>query len=159
MILVTLGTFPVAFKRPLIEINRLCESGKITEEVIVQSGHTLMESPYMILKPFMTPDELTKLYESARIIVSHAGTGSLTKGIKMNKKVIAVARRSKYGEHVDDHQVEILDVFSELNYILPWRENDALEDILVAVDHFTPSRYISEKQKIIDYLTHYIDAL
>ncbi|WP_439483405.1 glycosyltransferase [Cyclobacterium plantarum] len=64
------------------------------------------------------PDELTKLYKEARIVKSQAGTGSLINGLKLNKKIISIPRLTKYGEVVDDHQVEILDEFYKINYIL-----------------------------------------
>lgn len=159
MILVLLGTFPTEFKRPLLELERLYQSNALKEEIIVQSGHTLMESSHMLIRPFIPPDELIQLYNDARIIITHAGTGSLIKGIKLKKKIIAIARLSKYGEMVDDHQVEILDEFTKLNYILPWREDMSLLDILSQVEEFSPAPYRSNKQAMINYLKEYIDSL
>lgn len=159
MILVLLGTFPTAFARPLIEIEQACLEGKIQEEVIVQNGHTHFESSYMTMRSFIPPDELTALCIEARVIISHAGTGSLTKAIKLQKKIIAVARLAKYNEMVDDHQVEILDVFSELNYVLPWDEGVPLSTMLSAINDFQPSPYISNKQNIINHLEDYISSL
>lgn len=159
MILVLLGTFPTAFKRPLLEIEKLCEDGTISEEIIVQNGYTAIESKYQILRPFIAPDELAALYNKARVIITHAGTGSIIKGLKLHKKVIAIPRLSKYGEVVDDHQLEILNEFAKMNYIMPWYENVQLKSILSVVDDFTPSPYISNKEKIISYLTDYVDSL
>ena len=159
MILVTLGTFPTEFTRPLIAIDALCRSGILQEEVIVQCGHTSFESTYLTMRPFIAPDELTGLTKNARLIITHAGTGSLIKAIKLHKKIIAIARLSKNEEMVDDHQVEILNEFSKLNYILPWAENVPLENILEKVDDFEPNHYVSKKQNIINYLSEYIDSL
>ncbi len=159
MILVLLGTFDIEFKRPLLEIDRLCRKRIITEEVIVQNGYTVIETDHLVLKSFIPPKELNDLHQNARIIITHAGTGSLVKAIGYKKKVIGIARLKKLGEHVDDHQVEILDKFSELNYILPWRERDFLEHILTRIDNFTPVPFVSNKPKIMDYLIDYIDGL
>ena len=159
MIIVLLGTFPTAFKRPLIEIEKLCKKGLITEEVIVQSGHTQFDSEYMKMRPFISPDELTELYKQARVVITQAGTGSLIKGMKLNKKIIAIPRLAKYGEVVDDHQEEILHEFTKLNHILPWTEDVALEEVLSKIDDFEPSPYISTKQNIIDHLEGYINSL
>lgn len=159
MILVLLGTFPTDFKRPLIEIDRLCEAGIITEEVIVQNGYTAFESKHLIFRPFIHPDELMELYKAARIVISQAGTGSLIKGIKLHKKIIAIARLAKYGEVVDDHQVEILEEFTKMNYLLPWHENVPLKEVLDAIEDFTPSTYVSQKEQFIHYLSNYIDSL
>lgn len=159
MILVLLGTFPTDFKRPLLEIDKLCADGTITEEVIVQNGYTTIDSKYLTLKPFLPINELIELYKQARIIISQAGTGSLIKGIKLNKKIIAIPRLAKYGEVVDDHQLEILEEFTKLNYILPWREDVSLKECLVAIESFHPEKYVSQKETIINYLTEYIDSL
>ncbi len=159
MILVTLGTFPTEFKRPLIALEALCETGEINEKIIVQSGHTEMDSPYMEVRPFIPPDELTEICKKARLLITHAGTGSLIKGIKLNKKIIAIARLSKLGEMVDDHQVEILNEFVAAHYIMPWHENEQLKDVLTRLENFEPSPYVSNKQNIIDYLDKYIMSL
>lgn len=159
MILVTLGTFPTEFKRPLIALDALCKTGEIDEKIIVQSGHTHMVSPFMEVRPFIPPDELTEICKKARILITHAGTGSLIKGIKLNKKIIAIARLAKLGEMVDDHQVEILNEFVTANYILPWHENEQLKDVLAQLEDFEPSPYISNKKNIIDYLDNYISSL
>lgn len=159
MIVVMLGTFPTEFQRPLLELEDLCGQGIIDEEIVVQSGHTPFESSFMQVRPFIAPDELTELCSKARVIISHAGTGSLIKGIKLEKKVIAIARRAKYNEMVDDHQVELLDTFAELNYIMPWREENSLKELLNQIDAYTPSPYVSKKEVIIDYLDEYISKL
>lgn len=159
MILVLLGTFVTEFKRPLLELDRLCREGTINEEVIVQNGHTVIETKYLTLKPFIAPKELDELHQKARLIITHAGTGSLIKAVGFKKKIIGITRLHKYEEHVDDHQIEILDKFVELGYILPWRENDSLENILNKIDDFEPTSFVSNKPVIVNYLCDYVDSL
>ena len=159
MIIVLLGTFPTAFVRPLVELDRLCKKGIIKEKVIVQSGHTEFESEFLEMRPFIPPDELTELYKEARVVISQAGTGSLIKGLKLNKKIISIPRLAKYGEVVDDHQEEILHEFTKLNYVLAWTEEIALDIVLNRIESFKPSPYVSTKQKIIAHLEEYINSL
>jgi UDP-N-acetylglucosamine transferase subunit ALG13 len=159
MILVLLGTFTIEFKRPLVEIEKLCAEGKLTEEIIVQNGHTKFSSPHFKMFPFIQPDLLDQLYDKARIIITHAGTGSIIKGLKKGKKIIAIARLEKKGEHIDDHQLEILNEFARSGYILPWHESDDLEQVLQKVNNFTPKVYNSQKEKILNFLQNYIDSL
>lgn len=159
MILVLLGTFPTQFTRPLIAIDALCKEGKIREKVIVQSGFTEFPSEHLDYKPFVPVEELDLLYQEARIIISHAGSGSLLKGLKMGKKIIAIPRMPKYGEVVDEHQLEILEEFEKENYLLAWRETDDLADLLVQIDSFEPKPFVSSKQNIINFLDQYMETL
>ena len=159
MILVLLGTFHIEFKRPLIEIDKLCRNGQLQETIVIQNGHTLFESSYFDMRPFITPNDLDKLYDDARIIITHAGTGSIIKGLKKGKKIVAIPRLKKYGEHIDDHQLEILNEFVALGYILPWNENDHLEKIMLEIINFNPKPYISRKKDIEEFLKNYIDSL
>jgi UDP-N-acetylglucosamine transferase subunit ALG13 len=159
MILVLLGTFRIEFPRPLIEIEKLCEEGKISEEIIVQNGHTKYNSHFFTMVPFMDADKLSELYDRARIIITHAGTGSILNGVKRGKTVIAIPRLKKYSEHMDDHQLEIAAVFAEKGYVLPWYEGDSLYSIIQRANDFVPEKYVSKKQVVIEYLKNYIDHL
>ena len=159
MILVTLGTFPLAFERPLNELHKICSENKINEPIVVQSGYTKHSSKYFEMIPFIPSDELDGLTRKANLIISHAGTGSLIKALKLNKKVIAIPRLAKHKEVVDNHQLEILKVFAEKKYVLPWWKDNTLEDLLEEAKVFTPQPYISKKQIVIDYLEKYINSL
>lgn len=88
-------------------------------KIYVQNGYTKFTSSKLKMLGFISSEELDKYYSSADLIITHAGTGSIIKGVKMGKKVIAVPRLSKYGEHVDDHQIEITKKFTELGCIIP----------------------------------------
>lgn len=159
MILVLLGTFPLPFERPLHELEKAINDGLIKEEIIVQSGHTVFESQEMIFRPFIPLDELLSLYDRADLIISQAGTGSLIKGLRKNKKIIGIARLAKFGESVDDHQVELLNEFSSSGYIFPWHENDDFGKIYKQIAHFQPKQFISDNTKITEFLTNYIDSI
>lgn len=156
MILVLLGTMNFQFTRPLKEIEKLCKNGIIDDEIIVQSGFTVYHSKYFEIIPFIEPDEINKLIEKSSLIISHAGTGSVMGAIKKNKKTIAVARYQELGEHIDNHQLDLLDEFSIKGYLIPWYKDDNLIELLSKVKTFTPKPYISSKQKIIDHLKNYI---
>ena len=44
-------------------------------------------------------------------------TGVITNAVKAGKKVIGVPRRAEYGEHVDNHQEQLINEFVEQNLI------------------------------------------
>ena len=159
MIFVTFGTFHCEFQRPLRIIEKAVIDGKVNEEIIVQSGHTTFTSPYLKITPFFTPEELSRFYDEARVIVSHAGIGSVLMGVRKGKKLIVTARLKKFNEHVDDHQLDILEAYAGLHHILPWYENESFENMLEKIKDFTPAPYVSNKEKLIDFLIDYIDKI
>ena len=107
MILVMLGTQNNSFHRLLEKIDKLIEEKKIQDKVIVQAGYTKYESKNMKIFGLIPEEELERYQEQADLIITHGGVGSIISSLKKGKKVIAVPRLHKYGEHVNDHQKEI----------------------------------------------------
>lgn len=157
MIFVVLGTHELPFNRLLKEIENQIQNGNINEEVMVQAGHTKYRTPLMEFMKFTTYEEMTKLYDEASIIITHGGTGSITLGVKMGKKVIAVPRLMKYNEHNDDHQIEIVRQFVASGHILSWSDGEDLGDVLQKVKTFEPIPYRSGKKEILSIIKNFID--
>ena len=108
MILVMLGTQNNSFHRLLEEIDKLIKENMIKEEVIVQAGYTKYETNNMKIIDLMPKEELEELQDKADLIITHGGVGSIISSLEKGKKVIAITRLHKYGEHVNDHQKEIV---------------------------------------------------
>ncbi|MFC4558009.1 PssE/Cps14G family polysaccharide biosynthesis glycosyltransferase [Virgibacillus kekensis] len=157
MIFVILGTHELPFTRLVKEIERLKKEGFIKEEIIVQSGHTNYSSDLLTIQPFMSYEEMESIYDRARLIITHAGTGSVITGLKKNKKVIAVARLKEYGEHNDNHQLELVDVFKEKGHILEWDDRTPLQEVMKSVEEFSPKPFVSGKEKMIKLIDDFIE--
>lgn len=152
MILVTLGTQKQPFTRLLEQI----EKSNIKDEIIVQAGHTKFESEKMQIFDFIDYGKMEKLVEKADLIITHGGTGSIVGPLKKGKKVIACARLKKYGEHVDDHQEQIVNTFSEVGYILKLEEKDNLDNLVkqikkqkMEVFHSNTENFMKQLKEII----------
>ena len=157
MILVMLGTQNNSFHRLLEEIDRLIERGKINDEVIVQAGYTKYESQNMKVIDFVSNDEIEKLEQQADCIITHGGVGSIIGSIEKGKKVIAVPRLKQYGEHVNDHQLDIVESFDKLGYIIGITDVSQLEEALQRVKVFEPKKYIQNTGNIIKIVENFID--
>lgn len=157
MILVMLGTQKNDFSRILKEIEKCIEEGIIKEEVIVQAGSTKYKSNKMKIFDLIAREELDKKKEEARIIITHGGVGSIVGALKMNKKVIAVPRLKCYGEHVNDHQKQIIENFNNQGYIKGIFDTKELKQAIQEIDKFTPKKFKSNTQSIINLVEDYID--
>ena len=157
MILVTLGTQDKEFTRLLKKIDELIEKKVIKEEVIVQAGYTKYESKNMKIFDYVSKKELEKYIDECNFIITHAGVGTIFDALKKNKKIIAVPRLSKYKEHSNDHQLQIVEEFSNKNFILPVYEIDELELALTKIKKFNPSIYKSNNKNMVKLISDYID--
>lgn len=153
MILVTLGTQKQQFTRILEYI----ENSNIDDEIIVQAGFTEFKSDKMKVFDFIDYDEMSKYIDKADLIITHAGTGSIVSALKKGKKVIACARLSKYLEHVDDHQEEIVEVFYEEGYILKVDDELKMDEVYNISKSFKPKKFVSNTSKFIKLLEETIN--
>ena len=117
MIFIILGSQKFQFNRLLKKIDDLIQNECIYGEVFAQIGYSTYKPRFYKYKNFLNRDDFLDKIESADLIITHGGTGAIINAIKRNKKVIAIPRSSKFCEHVDDHQKEIINVFKQAEYI------------------------------------------
>lgn len=156
MIFVTLGSQKFQFDRLLKEIDRLCECGIIKEKVYAQTGESNYEPINYEYRKFMDRKEFQKYMDECETVITHGGTGAIITAIKKGKKVIAVPRLAKYGEHVDDHQIQIIRQFDEMNLIMPCYDVETIEKSLSKIKNHTFARYQSNTNTIIEDLKNYL---
>ena len=137
MILVLCGTQKQDFSRLINEVAVLADE----YDIIVQGGHNNYQSDKMTLLNFISPNNLQQLYEQAEVVITHAGAGSMIQSLKNQKKTLAVPRLSKYGEHVNDHQLELSKKLEELGYLLVYNDGDNFRDMFEKTKQFTPKPY------------------
>ena len=157
MILVLLGTQNNSFHRLLEEVQKNIDNGNIKEEVVAQKGYTKFESKDMTLYNKIPTDEVKKLIDKADLVITHGGVGSIITSITKEKKVIAVPRLKKYNEHVNDHQLDIIDSFNEMGYLIGIHDVSELGDAIKKAKDFQPKKYIQNTGNIIKIVEDFID--
>jgi len=158
MILVLLGTQNNSFHRLLEEIEKNIENGKIKDEVIVQSGYTKYNSDKMKIFDMIPRNELEELVKKADLVITHGGVGSMMLGIKAHKKVIAVPRLKKYEEHVNNHQIELVETFKKQGLIIGIDNVEDLGKALEKANNVTVNTNMQEgENKIIKLIEDFID--
>lgn len=106
MIFVTVGTHEQPFNRLIEEVDRLVETGVITDEVFIQTGYSTYEPKFCKWSSLISFDKMNELMQTSDIIITHGGPATFMSAIANGKKPIVVPRQEKYGEHVNDHQVD-----------------------------------------------------
>lgn len=159
MILVLLGTQNNSFHRLLEEVEKNIEDGTINEEVIVQAGYTKFESDKMKIIDLMSKEQLSKFQDEANLVITHGGVGSIVSSIEKRKKVIAVARKHEYGEHVNDHQIQIVKDFNDKGYIIGIENVEDLKEAIIKSKTFEPVKYQPNNQKMLKIIEDFIENL
>ncbi len=106
MIFVTVGTHEQPFNRLIEEVDKLKGEGIIEDEVIIQRGYSTYEPKYCKFYDLIPWEEMQKYNKEARIIITHGGPASFIDILALGKTPIIVPRQQKYGEHVNNHQLE-----------------------------------------------------
>ena len=158
MILITLGTQDKKFYRLLEAVQKQIDNKIIKDKVVVQAGCSSdFQTKDMEIFDLIPMDDFDKLINECDILITHGGVGSIITGLKNNKKVIAAARLEKYGEHTNDHQLQIIDNFSNSGYILKLDDFDKLGELLKNIGKFKPKQYKSNTSKFIKTIKNEIN--
>ena len=157
MIFVTLGTQDKSFKRLVEALDKEIEKGNIKDKVIAQVGYTKYKSKNMEIFKTVSRDKLDNYIISADLVITHGGVGSILTALKYHKKIIAAPRISKYNEHTNDHQKEIVDEFAKKGYLLALKDFNKLDKIYEKAKTFKPKEFVSNKDKFNKFISNYIE--
>ncbi|MFK4391705.1 beta(1,3)galactosyltransferase EpsH [Bacillus sp. AFS026049] len=158
MIFITVGSQKFQFNRLLKEVDNLIEEKKINRnEVFAQIGYSTYNPRFYPYKMFLDKDEFIDFIGKSELIITHGGTGSIINGVKKEKKVIGVPRSVDYQEHVDNHQYEIVEQFTNSNLIYGVTDVSKLGSAIVKVKAMSFEKYESNTNNIINLLEEYLN--
>lgn len=159
MIFITLGSQKFQFDRLLKKLDEMKAAGVITDEIFAQTGFSTYQPEHFKTQNFMDRDTFAAHMAQADMVITHAGTGAIIGAVKQGKKVIAVPRLSKYGEHVDDHQTQIVEQFSQMQIIEPCWDTEDLPAAYQAATEKTYTAYTSNTHTIISDIKNYLEKI
>lgn len=131
MIFVTVGTHEQPFNRLIEEVDRLKGGGVFEDDVIIQRGYSTYEPKYCTCYNLIPYEDMQKYNREARIVITHGGPASFIDVLALGKIPIVVPRQAKFGEHVNDHQLEFCrEVSKRLNNIIDVEDISTLADVI-----------------------------
>ena len=157
MIFVTLGSQKFQFNRLLMELDKLLEEKKICNDIFAQIGYSDYKPKNYEFKEFLDREQFAEFMDKCDTVITHGGTGAIVGAVKRDKKVIAVPRLAKFGEHVDDHQLQIIDQFTNMNFIVGVKDTNEIYEALELLKTMKFKKYISNTENIINEIEKYIN--
>ena len=136
MIIVTVG-MQLGFDRLIAAMDALAPT--LGMPVIAQTGRGSYQPRNMEARTKIAPAEFETLVEQARLIVSHAGIGTVLTAARCAKPILLLPRRAGLGEHRNDHQLASV------------RKLDGRPGILVAMDEGELPARIAEGLALTDF--------
>lgn len=145
MIFVTVGSHPT------YRFDRLVQGLPSIpgEEMVVQYGPAAPPAEVSRALPWMTFEEVLDHMRRARVVISHAGAGTLLCAHQLGHIPLVVPRLRRYGETVDDHQVELARAFERTAQVLvAWKMEQLPE--LVAAAPARGERPLVDNQRLVN---------
>ena len=137
MIFVTVGTHEQQFDRLVMQIDKLKETGAISEEVIIQTGFSTYKPKHCKWSKLYSYKTMQEYVEKARIVITHGGPSSFIAPLQIGKIPIVVPRQKKYDEHVNDHQLDFCkEVRDRMKNIILVEEVEDLEKSISEYNRF-----------------------
>lgn len=159
MIFVTVGSQKFPFDRLLRQVDRLAEHRIITEEVAVQTGHSGYLPRFCQSQTFYNREEFSALLERCDVLITHGGAGTMVEAAKRGKRTVVVPRLARYGEHVDDHQLELTRRLHALGLVYACLEAEGLGEALRWVRDHRPAPFHANTEMFLGSLDGFLRTL
>ncbi len=135
MIFATVGT-QLPFPRLIDALAALAPG--LGEEIVAQTGPATPEETArwgaLTLAPALTPAEFEARFAAARIVVAHAGIGTILSAKRLGRPLVLLPRRAALGEHRNDHQMATARQVAEFPGVhVAWEASD-LAPLLARTD-------------------------
>jgi UDP-N-acetylglucosamine transferase subunit ALG13 len=155
MIFVTVGTHYQEFERLVKKMDEI--AAKIDEKVIMQIGYTNYEPKNARWFKFLSYDEINTFYRKSNLIISHAGAGTLLDILNLKKPSIIVPRLKKYGEHIDDQQIELGEALERSKKVIMLRDIENLEETINKLN-LGKIEALKTDKNLVNFLKNYLGS-
>lgn len=156
MIFLTVGNWHKGFDRLVRAVDNLKKQGVIQDDIFGQIGSGNYKPDNYSYCEYCSPEQFSEYMRRANVLISHAGMGTIGQAIEMCKTVIVVPRKSKLGEHFDDHQFVTTRHMEAESKLLAAYEIDDLPEKLEQAKTFSPIRN-GGSEEILHAVQDFID--
>lgn len=157
-VFLSVGTHAQQFDRLLAEMDSVLARGKIKAQVFAQTGNSKYTPKNFKCKKFLDEKEYNKKMDWAEIVISHGGAGTIINALLKKKRLIIVPRLKKFGEHTNDHQLELAEAFAKEGKAVGVFEIAELGKQLKAVQKFRP-KIASNKESLISAIGDFLGEI
>lgn len=139
MIFLTVGNWHKGFDRLVEAVDKLKIQGFIAEDVLAQIGSGSYKPESLNTIGYCSPTEFLDFTAESKIVITHAGIGTIAQALKLRKTVIVVPRKAELEECYDNHQQTTAKQLEKEGKILVAYETCQLLNKLGEAETFVPA--------------------
>ena len=156
MIFVTVGTNEAPFDRLLSSLSGL--GGLEGHELVVQHGASGVRPPGATCVESLPYDEVVETMRRAAVVVTHAGVGSVLTALTAGKRPVVTPRLRRFGEAVDDHQLEFARHVGPIGLVTVVEDLSLLPEAVLAATQTASAPEIGPSRRLVEELRQYLDS-
>ena len=158
MIFLTVGTqFP--FDRLVKTVDEFVGSNGLNEEIFAQIGDSRYQPQNFKAVASLDKSLFDKYLRDASCIISHAGMGTITMALELQKPLLVLPRRKIYGEVVNDHQLGTAKKFEELGHVLAAYSVEELPGKIAQLSSFVPVPRENQAHLVAGRITRFLNEM
>jgi UDP-N-acetylglucosamine transferase subunit ALG13 len=147
------------FDRLVRAVDDMIVRGEITDEVTAQIGVGAYEPQHMEFERFIDGSRFDAHMRDARMLIGHAGSGTISHAVTNCKPLLVMPRRKRYHEHVNDHQVATARKFEELHHVLAVDEAEDLPRRFAELHTFIPAPRVARTDELAGRLGEFLRSI
>jgi beta-1,4-N-acetylglucosaminyltransferase len=158
MIFLTVGTqFP--FDRLVKAVDQAAGTNGFDDKIIAQVGDSSYRPGNFKAARSVEKAVFDQLFTEADSIISHAGMGTITMALDQRKPLLVMPRMKKYGEVVNDHQIDIAKKFEQLGYLLVAYNAEDVPAKMSQLESFVPQERRACPDIVAARISAFLDEL
>jgi UDP-N-acetylglucosamine transferase subunit ALG13 len=158
MIFLTVGSTQ-PFDRLVRLIDESVAESIIEAKVFAQIGRGSYVPQRIEWARFLGKQQYDEYFGKASAIISHAGIGTISCALRLNKPILVMPRQKVMHEHVDDHQLMTAEKFAALGHVLTFSDRSELMQQIACLDTFRPSERRPNVEGIANVIGDYLTRL
>lgn len=147
---VPLGTQRFPFGRIISALNQLVDQEKYKADEIVMQSALYPVKPNFTYFGLIPNDEFNRYMRETEVVVTHSGVNSIISCMKLGKPLVICPRFHEYGEHVDNHQIEIATLMHDKYDVLVCTD---MKDLLTLIEQAKTHKYkpwVSHRKELLE---------
>lgn len=146
---VPLGTQKFPFGRIITALNRLVEQGIYKPDEIVMQSALYPVKPVFAHFGLIPNDDFNRFMQEAEVVVTHSGVNSIISCMEMGKPLVVCPRLHEYGEHVDNHQMEIAMLMHDKYDVLICTDMKDLPELIEKAKIYKYKPWVSHREELL----------